>query len=100
MAFLATGFMLIKPAVVERVTEAHPELKARLGDTSGGGTRQAAMIFDALFEAETGQHLSEDYAFCRRWRDLGGQVFADFQARLTDVGHAAYAGSLMDAQAR
>lgn len=100
VAYLGTGFMLIKRAVVERVAAAHPELKARLGDTSGGGTTQAAMIFETFIEAETGEHLSEDYAFCRRWRDLGGQVFADFQTRLTHVGHAAYAGSLMDAQAR
>ena len=100
VAYLGTGFMLIKRAVVDQVVAAHPELKARLGDTSGGGTMEAAMIFETVIEAETGEHLSEDYAFCRRWRDLGGQVFADFQTRLTHVGHASYAGSLMDAQAR
>ncbi len=100
VAYVGTGFMLIKRAVVERVAAAHPELKARLGDTAGGGTSHATMIFETFIEAETGEHLSEDYAFCRRWRDLGGQVFADFQTRLTHVGHAAYAGSLMDAQAR
>ena len=100
VAYLGTGFMLIKRAVVDQVVAAHPELKARLGDTSGGGTMEATMIFETFIEAETGEHLSEDYAFCRRWRDLGGQVFADFQTRLTHVGHASYAGSLMDAQAR
>ncbi len=100
VAYIGTGFMLIKRAVVEQVAAAHPELKARLGDTSGGGTSHATMNFETFIEAETGEHLSEDYAFCRRWRDLGGQVFADFQTRLTHVGHAAYAGSLMDAQAR
>lgn len=100
VAYLGTGFMLIKRVVVERVAAAHPELKARLSDTSGGGPKQAAMIFETFIEPDTGEHLSEDYAFCSRWRDLGGQVFADFQTRLTHVGHAAYAGSLMDAQAR
>ena len=99
VAYVGTGFMLIKRAVVEKVAAAHPELRARLGDTSGA-TAQAVMIFETLIEPDTGEHLSEDYAFCRRWRDLGGQVFADFQTRLTHVGHAAYAGSLMDAQAR
>ena len=48
-----------------------------------------------MIEPETGHYLSEDYAFCRRWRDLGGEVWADVEARLTHVGHAAYAGSLM-----
>ena len=42
-------------------------------------------------------YLSEDYAFCRRWRDLGGDIWADFEARLTHVGHTAYSGSLLQA---
>ncbi|CAN5580276.1 hypothetical protein BH10PSE5_BH10PSE5_22010 [soil metagenome] len=37
VAYIGTGFMLIKRAVVEQVAAAHPELKARLGDTLGGG---------------------------------------------------------------
>ena len=58
---------------------------------------EAVMVFDTMVEPETGQYLSEDYAFCRRWRDLGGEIWADFEARLTHVGHAAYTGSLMQA---
>lgn len=100
VAYVGTGFMMIRRGVIERVAAAHPELRARLGDLAGGGATEAAMIFETLIEPETGEHLSEDYAFCRRWRDLGGEVFADFQTRLIHVGHAAYAGSLMDAQAR
>lgn len=100
VAYIGTGFMLIKRAVVEQVVAAHPELKARLGDTAGGPATEVAMIFETIIEPGAGEHLSEDYAFCHRWRDLGGEVFADFQTRLTHVGHAAYAGSLMDAQAR
>lgn len=100
VAYLGTGFMLIRRRVVEAVAEAHPELTARLGDVAGADGGRAVMIFEPFVEPETGQYLSEDYAFCRRWRDLGGEVFADFRTRLTHVGHAAYAGSLMDAQAR
>jgi hypothetical protein len=50
-----------------------------------------------MIEPETGQYLSEDYAFCRRWRDLGGEIWADTEAPLTHVGAAAYSGSLMQA---
>jgi hypothetical protein len=53
-----------------------------------------------MIEKETGQYLSEDYAFCRRWRDLGGEIFADFDSRLTHVGHASYEGSLKDSIAK
>jgi hypothetical protein len=77
------------------VVEAHPELTADLSDLGDG--RAVAMVFDTMVERDTGHYLSEDYAFCRRWRDRGGEVRADVEARLTHVGHAAYTGRLMDA---
>lgn len=100
VAYVGTGVMLVKRHVVQAVTEAHPQLVARMRDLAGSGAGQATMIFDTLIEPETGELLSEDYAFCRRWRDLGGQVFADFRSRFTHSGHTAYAGSLVDALAK
>jgi hypothetical protein len=97
VAYVGTGFMMLKREAVQRVADAHPELRARLGDLAGGGAAEAVMIFESMIEPETGQHLSEDYAFCRRWRDLGGEIFADFHGRLTHVGAAAFTGSLFDA---
>jgi hypothetical protein len=34
-------------------------------------------FFDCMVDPDSGRYLSEDYAFCRRWRDMGGKVFAD-----------------------
>ncbi len=93
VAYGGTGFLMIARDAMQRIVDAHPELRATLDDE---GT-EAVMIFDTLIETSTGQYLSEDYAFCRRWRDLGGEIWADFEARLTHVGHAAYTGSLMQA---
>lgn len=92
IAYAGTGFMLIRREVVQRVAEAHPELLATIDD----GER-VAMVFEPMVEAETGEHLSEDYAFCRRWRDLGGEVFGEVASRFTHVGPAAYTGSLLAA---
>ena len=100
VAYVGTGFLLIKRGAVQRLVDAHPELRARHSDMSGASMPEATMIFETMVEPETGQYLSEDYAFCRRWRDLGGTIFADFQTRLAHVGHATYEGSLADAQAR
>jgi len=94
VAYGGTGFLLIRRQALQRIADAHPELRARLGDDPAD---EAVMVFDTMIEPETGQYLSEDYAFCRRWRDLGGDIWADFEARLTHVGHAAYTGSLMQA---
>jgi len=94
VAAVGTGFMLIRRAVVERVAAAHPELTQDLGEEMGGPT---AMVFEPMHDPDTAEHLSEDYAFCWRWRALGGQVFADAESRLSHVGHAVYTGSLIEA---
>lgn len=97
VAYGGTGFLMIKREAMQRLVDGYPQLRAKMGDMADSLAPEATMIFDTMIEPETGQYLSEDYAFCRRWRDLGGDIWADFSARLTHVGHAAYTGSLMDA---
>ncbi|HEV2532604.1 hypothetical protein [Phenylobacterium sp.] len=93
VAYAGTGFLLIRREVVRRVAQAHPELTAELEEEPG----RTVMVFEPMIEPETGEYLSEDYAFCRRWRDLGGEVWADVESRLTHVGHATYSGALVQA---
>jgi hypothetical protein len=92
IAYAGAGFLLIRREVVRRVAEAHPELVA---DLAGEG--RTVMVFEPMIEPETGEYLSEDYAFCRRWRDLGGEVWADIENPLTHVGHATYSGAVIQA---
>jgi hypothetical protein len=94
VAYIGTGFMLAERAVVAAVAAAHPELRARMSDMSSQD--EVHMLFETMIEPETGEYLSEDYAFCRRWRDLGGEVWADVTPRLTHVGRATYGGALID----
>jgi len=96
VAYGGTGFLMISRRAMQDVVDAHPELTAVVDDA---GTR-AVMVFDTLIEPETGQHLSEDYAFCRRWRELGGEIFANVEARMIHAGHMAYTGSLISAMRR
>jgi hypothetical protein len=97
VAYGGTGFLMIRREAMQAIADAHPELKARMGDMGDNLADEAVMVFETMIEPETGQYLSEDYAFCRRWRDLGGEIWADMEARLTHVGHAAYTGSLIEA---
>ena len=51
----------------------------------------------ALFEcmiAEDGTYLSEDFAFCKRWIDIGGEIWADLNSKLKHVGPMAFSGDL------
>lgn len=95
VAYVGTGFMMVAREVVERLAAAHPELRVKMGDMSS--EEEVHMLFETMVEPETREYLSEDYAFCRRWRDLGGEVWADLTPVLAHVGRATYVGSLIAA---
>ena len=87
--YAGTGFQLIKRTVFERLIAAHPELRftsvhARRGNLPESDNLYA--LFDCHIDPDTGAYLSEDYAFCRRWRALGGDIWLDLRSRLTHVG--------------
>ena len=92
VAYAGTGFLLISREALQRVADAHPELLAEAGEAA-----PVPMVFETMIEPQTGHYLSEDYAFCRRWRDLGGEIWADVEARLSHAGLTSYEGSLIEA---
>jgi hypothetical protein len=51
-------------------------------------------FFDTMVDPDSGRYLSEDYAFCRRWRDIGGKVYADLDSQLLHVGQHLFRGDL------
>jgi hypothetical protein len=97
VAYGGTGFLMIRREAMQQIVDAHPELTAKMGDMGDRLADEAVMVFETMIEPETGQYLSEDYAFCRRWHDLGGEIWADMEARLTHTGSATYRGSLVEA---
>lgn len=90
-----TGFMLIARHVFERMATDMPQLRYR---PDAGAHANAHLphwrFFDTLVEPDTGRYLSEDFAFCRRWQQLGGRVFVDLHSRLSHQGHKTWQGDL------
>jgi hypothetical protein len=39
-------------------------------------------------------YLSEDFAFCKRWTDIGGEIRADLESRLVHVGQSVFHGEV------
>jgi len=97
----STGFMLIARAVFERMAERYPELRYTPDPTGDPvlDRRPHHRFFDTLAEPGNGRYLSEDFAFCRRWRDTGGRVHVDTRSAFTHLGSYAFGGKLSQALA-
>ncbi|MBX3455310.1 hypothetical protein [Ferrovibrio sp.] len=93
--YAGTGFMMIRRGALERMIAAYPELAygAMLVYPRQRVGRAQYALFDCMIDPETGHYLSEDYAFCRRWRKLGGQVWLDTESRLTHTGPHDFVGN-------
>jgi hypothetical protein len=92
--YAATGFLLMSRDCLLRMIAAYPETKysaIQSWPPRPASPHQYA-LFDCLIEPETGIYLSEDYAFCRRWRDLGGEIWLDTQGSLTHSGSCDFVG--------
>lgn len=94
--YAGTGFQLIRRNVFERLIEAYPELKYSnihaKQDTASPGPGNRYALFDPMIDPDSGTYLSEDYAFCMRWRAIGGEIWLDTESRLTHVGPSDYQG--------
>jgi len=83
---LGTGFMLIKRSVFEKMIEAGATPYV---DAIGLSLEENANQYD-FFQCtidSQGRYLTEDWSFCRRWRQLGGKIWADKTIGLTHVGY-------------
>ena len=100
----ATGFMLIKRNVFERMATAYPELKF-IPDQHINQSHDKEFdyhqtsnwnytFFDTTIEPETKRYLSEDYAFCRLWQNMGGKIYADIMSGMTHYGNYAFRGNV------
>ena len=90
---LPGGFMLIQRAAAERMAGAYRHLAfdAHDGNADQGGWRGHLLN---IFGEELADRVrwSEDLAFCRRWRAIGGRVWLDPHILLEHWGIARFSG--------
>ena len=86
---LPGGFLKISKNCAQRMIEAYPRQTLR----STSEHTQFWPLFDP-YEMPDGNRLSEDFSFCQRWMDIGGQVWADFNIEMGHIGYKTYKGNL------
>jgi hypothetical protein len=89
---LATGFMMIKRNVIEKMSMAFPSTKY-VDDVNFLKPNENEFAY-ALFDCgvEEGHYFSEDWLFCHRWSKMGGTIWIDVSISLTHTGIEDYRG--------
>ena len=90
-----TGFMMIKREVFKNLEEKFPELWCK-NDHQNRDFDDYHACFDCMIDPESKRYLSEDYAFCRRYQQIGGKIFADINTTLGHVGNLPFSACLND----
>jgi hypothetical protein len=92
-----TGFLMIRRAVLEKMCERYQSLRFS-GDHNYrdalAGSQNRVALFECMIDPRSKVYLSEDFSFCRRWTDMGGEIWADLKSRLNHVGPTTYQGNL------
>ena len=89
---IATGFMMIKRDTFSKMFKEYSNTKY-VDDVNfllEPENENAYALFDC--RVEEGHYFSEDWLFCKRWIDIGGEVFADVTVNLTHTGQEDYFG--------
>ncbi len=91
------GIMLFRREVFERMRVRFPELQGLGSPFLNPESKENWGFFNPGESVETGKHVSEDYAFCERWRiGCGGEIWADVVTPITHVGRYAFEGSYIE----
>ena len=92
---LATGFMMIRRELLQKMMETYPNTK--YADDIGFLKPEENPMAYALFDCgvEYGHYFSEDWLFCDRWTKMEGSIYVDITINLTHTGIEDYKGSFI-----
>lgn len=93
---MPTGFLRMTRACLEQMVACHPEL-AYSDDKVPCGVAHALFwvdLADNMPESKPGLKtvVGEDFSFCRKWRAMGGKVYADTLLRFRHWGKKGFEG--------
>lgn len=98
---IGMGITVIQRSCIDKMTECYPELVHDVPEDgpplemfSGQHLKKVFRVFDK-FPMGYAQ-LSEDFSFCKRWREMGGEIWANIAHPIGHVGPKLFKGSLME----
>lgn len=100
---IGTGYMMVQKQVFHKFAEAYPQLKYKpdhVGQAHFDGSRYIHAFFDCFIDSKenggngSDRYLSEDYAFCQRWRNIGGKIWLCPWIQTAHVGTYNFQGNM------
>lgn len=93
---VGTGILVVRRAVFERLMAHFPDLRSLGFDQIGYPELSENWGFFNSTTAQNGFPLSEDISFCVRWREAGGEIWAEVSSSTTHVGRFKFEGSYLE----
>ncbi len=91
----STGFFMVKRNVFDRMIKQYPELHYNNdSNLDPKFNPYCYALFDTLIDPVDRRYLSEDYTFCRRFQQMGGEIWIDINTKLNHVGSFTYPGNV------
>lgn len=90
-----TGFMMIKREAILKLVRAYPDIKYNndVNINNEQLNNYFYALFDTMIDPNDRRYLSEDYTFCRRWQEIGGDIWLDPSISLNHYGHFCFQGN-------
>ena len=73
-----------------------PKAKTKGEVESERDSKHSYNFWDTEFIKETGQIIGEDFAFCKRFRDIGGRIYALVDSEIAHHGNYPFRGRFID----
>ena len=91
---IGTGFMLVQRDIILRMCQIHKELIITNGELPG----EQYALFDCMIKNRC--YLSEDYSFCQRVNDAGGEVWVNMKHNLSHIGYYCFKSDLKNRETK
>ena len=99
VSHVPTGCMLMKRSLFDKMIKHYPDYNIKQPSVINGELVDKPNLwnfFDTWFDKETHTYLGEDFAFCKRWTDMGGKCYALVTDYISHIGEYSYCGRLED----